>query len=687
MKSSVRRTLFNRKWLLKAVLRLTGAIVLFIAFGLLAQTTYADDADAADPYQSQHGSIWLLADSGIYVESLALETDVDIDVSGMIARTRVKQRFQNNADLWAEGIYVFPLPDNAAVDHFSLRIGERVIEGRIQERLQARQTYEQARNNGRRAGLIEQQRPNVFTTSLANIEPGGEITLEFEYQQTLDYDADAYRLRFPMVVGPRFHSGDADADGDGIRTDVHTESADDGRTRNPTYIHVLLDAGVPLAKLNSSLNPIDIRQLNEHSYSLAAGPVPADRDFELSWSPELTDQPRATVLRERRDGMDYVLLTVLPPDMDMLGQVLPPREVIFILDISGSMQGASIEQAKAALLLALARLQPRDRFNLIWFNDTTASLYPNAVDAADDAIAHAKQVVGMLDAGGGTVMQSALEAALNAAHDDDGIRRVRQIIFLTDGDVDNEAGLFRLVSDRLGKSRLFTVGIGSAPNAWFMKKAARYGHGSYTFIGDLGEVQQKTTRLLSKLESPALVDIRLEPAATGIEQYPEPLPDLYLGEPLTVLLRAPRLPDTINISGHYGDSEWRQSVSMSNGTDHGGIRVAWAREKIAALMERQHDSRDEAERTDIRTDIIHTAIEHHLVSRYTSLVAVDVTPANNSGALTSQKLINNLPHGWVATDTGPAMMLAQTATDAPLHLLLALTLFVLATALHVFHRR
>ncbi len=689
MKSPGLHTLFNRKWLLTAVLRLCGALALFVAFGLLAQTTYADETDAPDPYQSQHGSIWLLSEDGLYVEALALETDVDINVSCMIARTRVTQRFRNSGSLWAEGIYVFPLPDNAAVDHFSLHIGERVIEGRIQERQQARRSYENARNEGRQAGLIEQQRPNLFTTSLASIEPGGEISVEFEYQQTLEYDTDGYRLRFPMVVGQRFLAGGGDdAIGDGISTDVHTEIADDGIDHNPTHIRVVLDAGVPLAKLNSSFQPIDIRQLNEHRYSIATGSVPADRDFELSWSPELVAKPQATVLRERHDGMDYALLTVLPPDMDMLGQVLPPREVIFILDISGSMQGASIEQAKAALLLALDRLQPRDRFNLIWFNDTSGSLYTNAVDAGYDAIQHAKEFVGDLNAGGGTVMQPALEAALKAAHDDDNDRKhIRQIIFLTDGEVDNEAALFRVVSGRLGDSRLFTVGIGSAPNAWFMKKAARYGRGSYTFIGDLGEVQEKTTRLFGKLESPALVDIRLEPSDAGIELYPDTLPDLYLGEPLTVLLRAPRLPDAIDISGRYGDSEWRQTVSLSNSTDHGGIRVAWAREKIAALMEHLHDSKDESVRDGIRAEIIHTSTEHHLVSRYTSLVAVDVTPVNSSGMLASEKLKTNPPHGWIATDASPSMMLAQTATDAFVHLLLSLMMFALATALHVYRNK
>ena len=187
------------------LLRLIGAVALYICFGLLAEYAYASN-DEPDPLESTIGSVWLLPENGSYVNALLLETDVSFDVSGIVARATVRQRFRNTGSLWAEGIYVFPLPENTAVDHFRLHIGERQIEGQIQERALAKKTYENARKQGRQAGLVEQQRANVFKTALANIAPGEEITVEIEYQQTLDYKDGSYRLRFPMVIGPRFHA-------------------------------------------------------------------------------------------------------------------------------------------------------------------------------------------------------------------------------------------------------------------------------------------------------------------------------------------------------------------------------------------------------------------------------------------------------------------------------------------------
>ncbi|MCK4833492.1 MAG: marine proteobacterial sortase target protein, partial [Gammaproteobacteria bacterium] len=184
-------------------------ISIYLVFGLLFQHVYANTGNNSeqDPYQSQHGSVWLLSDDGVYIEALQTQTDVDYDINGPIARAKVKQRFINSSGLWAEGLFVFPLPEKAAVDHFRMVIGERIIEGQIKERAAAKKTYEAARSAGKKASLIEQQRPNVFTTSLANIAPGEEITIEFEFQQVLDYKDDSYRLRFPMVVGTRYHSG------------------------------------------------------------------------------------------------------------------------------------------------------------------------------------------------------------------------------------------------------------------------------------------------------------------------------------------------------------------------------------------------------------------------------------------------------------------------------------------------
>lgn len=688
--SAEKHSFYSHDWLTTLLLRLLGTLALYACFGLMADAVFA--SSETGPMDSTSGSVWLLPDNGEYTNALLLETDVDFVVSGLISRATVIQRFRNTGSQWAEGIYVFPLPENAAVDHFKLRIGERVIEGRIKERTQARKIYQTAKKQGVQAGLVEQQRANVFTTALANIAPGEVIIVEFEYQQTLEYKDGSYRLRFPMVVGPRFHAANPTVSDIDRHTDVSTEIAD---TRvNPVYIHISLDAGVPLAELISSYHAIDISQTDTYRYSIAldSSKVFADRDFELVWTPELDQQPRSAVFTEQHDGHEYALLSLLPPGLQALGQQQLPRDVIFILDVSGSMAGTSIEQAKAALVQALGRLQPQDRFNIIWFNDRTEQLYPRSKPASSHAVQYASLIINGLVADGGTVMLPALTLALNEQPE---LNRIRQMVFLTDGNVDNEYQLFGVINRQLGDNRLFTVGIGSAPNSYFMRKAARAGRGTFTYIGNINEVQQRTNQLLEKLESPALVDISIRLQGQDIEMYPDPVPDLYLGEPLTIVLRGKQLGNSITLSGNYGDSSWQQTLDLSAGSNHPGISTAWARSKISALMEQHHDAGSKQDRDAIKSSIITTSIKHHLVSRFTSLVAVDVTPVNSSGLLHSEKLKTNLPHGWKpgqsSQPASPQLLIAQlnlpqTATSAALHMMLALMLFALAMVFYLWRQ-
>jgi len=671
--------------------RLTGAFALYALFGLLADVVYAEPG-TADPLKATGGSVWLQADGASPVEALLLETEVDIDVTGMIARARIRQSFQNTRDIWAEGVYVFPLPENAAVDHFSLQTGGRTIEGQVEERKAARQVYEAARNNGKQAALMEQQRPDVFTTSIANIAPNDTLTVEIEYQQTIAYKGGRYRLRVPLVTGPRYHASAPDPGGLDGETDVGVVVAD--RPVNPVYLHVMLDAGVPLSALDSAYHAIDVRQTDSNRYSIALKDHAAfaDRDFELSWAPEPDRLPRTAVFSQRHNGYEYALVSILPPDLQSLGQQQLPRDVVFILDVSGSMSGAPIEQARSSLIHALARLKPEDRFNIIWFNDRTERLYPESVPATDDNTRFASRFIAGLQADGGTVMKPALVLALNDQPDSD---RLRQIVFITDGNVDNEKALFSLISKRLGSNRLFTVGIGSAPNSHFMRKAARSGRGSYTFIGKLDEVESRTRTLFEQMESPALVNIDVSIDGEAVEIFPQPVPDLYLGEPLTVLVRGKRLGDTVSVSGDYGQSLWQQDVRLEHRSSHPGISTAWAREKITTLMEAHHDADSQNLRESLKNRIVRLSIDHHLVSRFTSLVAVDVTPVNSSGLLYSEKLKTSLPHGWdPARSSGPAgqqvllaqLALPQTATGAALHSLIALMLFALAMVFYFWRK-
>lgn len=450
-----------------------------------------------------------------------VDTDVSMTVTGMVARVTVDQAFSNPGTEWVNGIYVFPLPETAAVDHMVLKVGERIIEGQIKEREDARQIYEQAKTAGKKASLIEQQRPNIFTNNVANIGPGERVRVTIEYQQTLDYDKGQFSIRFPMTVGIRYIPGtqriggfdgggwafNTDAVPDASRITPPVTEANQGHS-NPVSITVGLNTGFPLARLASRYHKIVTKQLSRHCYQveLAQGTVSADRDFELTWTPEPQYAPRAALFTQQKDDESYGLLMMIPPETQWAKRTALAKEMIYVIDTSGSMHGTSIDHAKAALLLGLGRLKANDFFNVVQFNSFTASFEPAAVPANATNIARAKAYVQALKADGGTEMAGALRTVL---HGSDDASRVRQVIFLTDGSVGNEQSLFKIIHKRLGDSRLFTIGIGSAPNSYFMREAASVGRGTFTHIGDVQEVKEKMRALFEKLEYPVLSNIEL----------------------------------------------------------------------------------------------------------------------------------------------------------------------------------
>ena len=661
---------------------------------LLAAPAHAVEMQAVPmrPAEAGQGTLLMRTEDGATFALPTLATDVTIRVNGPLARARVVQTFRNPGSDWLEGVYVFPLPENAAVDRLRMRVGERLIEGEIREREEARATFEQARAKGQRAALVEQERPNMFTTSVANIAPDAEIRVEIEYQQTLDYqlvdEAGRYGLRFPMVGGPRYIPGTPDGErraGHGTVAPT-TEVPDAHRITppvrhpsagaiNPVSLRVELDAGVPLAAVDSPYHAVRVEAPHAHRrvVELAEGSTPANRDFELVWTLAAGAAPQVALFSEAGKDLDYALLMLMPPQLRADEQPLP-REVVFILDTSGSMEGTSIVQAREALALALRRLNPADRFNIIEFNSEAYALFPTAQPASRDAVDHAARWVRSLQARGGTEMKKALEMALDRS---ERAGRVRQVIFLTDGAVGNEEALFRLIEERLGDSRLFTVGIGSAPNSHFMRQAAAAGRGSFTYIGKLDEVQDRMSALFAKLESPVMKGIELSWAdGSALETWPRRVPDLYAGEPVMVVAALRKGGGSLRVAGSGRGVEWRAGIPLAEASPATGVGVLWARQKIAALMDELRAGTPEA---DIRPAVVELALEHHLVSRYTSLVAVDKTPARPAGeALHGGAMPTNLPDGW--RHEAVFGQLPMGATDARLNLLLG-TLALLACAL------
>jgi len=661
---------------------------LVLALAVFIISVEANAATASDPAQ---GTLLLRDDSGERSAAPLLGTDVHMDITGMVARVQVTQRFANPTAQWREGVYVFPLPEKAAVDHLTMRVGERVIEGQIKERTEARRTYEAAKAEGRKTTLLEQERPNMFTTSVANIGPGEEIVVALEYEETLRYGDGAFHLRFPLAITPRYIPGTAtEAKAMGIGWSQVTAEVPDADRITPPFvpardgpvsITIDMNAGFPLANVASSYHAVDVEERpgNRYRIVLSDGHVPAARDFELVWTPDVGSAPGAALFTETLGGKTYALLMTLPPMLADAGTPRAPREITYIVDTSGSMEGVSIAQARDALAMALDRLQAGDRFNVIEFNSTSTSLFtaPMPFDAATHA--QAKRFVARLRARGGTEMLPAVAAALAGAPESS---LMRQVVFLTDGAVGNEDAILRLLHDKLGDRRLFTIGIGPSPNTFFLAKAAQFGRGTFTFIGDVREVRQKMTDLFRKLESPALTDITVDWPG-GTDAWPRRVPDLYAGDPVVVTAQFPAgtLQGNVLISGTRAGQPWQAVLPMQDGATEAGVAVLWARAKIDALMDARRRGPPESE-PEIRNAVLDVALTHHLVSKYTSLVAVDVTPTRPAGIDTLKSAVpGNVPEGLTGFDQLP-----RTATPAALSLVMG-TLLLLAAALAECLRR
>ena len=615
-----------------------------------------------------------------------LKTDVRIRITGMIARVKVEQHFKNPTKGWMEGVYVFPLPEESAMDHLDMKVGERVIEGQIKEKEEAKKTYEAAKQEGKKATLLEQERTNIFTANVANIGPQEEITVAIEYQETLRYDQGQFRIRFPMVVGPRYIPGTPMATGFiGAGFSPNTDQVPDGNQITPPVLHpskgminpvsikIDLDVGFPLAKLENLHHKTSMQQNGQrYSIQLADSEIPANRDFELVWKPEVGNTPQAAVFTETKNDKTYALVMVMPPYQTTEVKAKPmPREVIYVIDTSGSMEGMSIEQAREALAPAFGRLTPQDRFNVIQFNSYTSKLYPDAVPVNGRTLQQAQDYAKNLRANGGTEIAGALDAALIGS---DNPNVLRQVIFLTDGSVGNEEALFGIIRKKLGDSRLFTIGIGSAPNSYFMTKAAEFGHGTFTYIGKVEEVNEKMSGLFRKLENPVLTNISVNlPGAIEGEMWPKQLPDLYAGEPVMLSAALKDIGTEMILTGNNGAAKWQTKLSLAINKTESGVGVLWARKKVGSLMDNAHNNPDEAKQA-----IITTALDHHLVSKYTSLVAVDVTPSRPSDAgLKTGAVPTNLPEGW--NHEAVFGKLPQTATPAELNMLIGLMLLMIAS--------
>ncbi|MGI9421398.1 MAG: marine proteobacterial sortase target protein [Geminicoccaceae bacterium] len=661
-----------------------------------------------------------------FVTAPGIASELQIQVEGTIIRTTVTQYFLNDTNAWQEGIYQFPLPDDAAVDSLTMMVGERRVIGFVTGKEEAKQIYEEAKAEGQAAGLVDQNRPNLFKTSVANIPPKSLIAIEIQYQGGVRLDGERFSLRVPLAITPRYDRMSEEqlrhlvtaadqAWAEELVDRLALVDVDGGN--NPVDLRVDLRPGFPLGSLESASHAIETTERDDgdaHEISLARGVTPGSSDFTLEWTPAPNTEPYEALYAEALDNGHYSLLLMMAPPNDAESAAdgpRPKRQVTYIIDVSGSMDGPSIRQAKKALLLALDDLGDDDLFNVIAFNDGYWTVFPDAVPATAERIEAASSAVGSLRADGGTEMMPPLIEALSepesAAH-------LRQIVFITDGAIGYENQMAATIKKLAGEARFFAIGIGSAPNAHLMRHIAMAGRGSYTFIDDVNAVERELAAVFEKMTSPVLTDLELVlPDGVDAELFPEKLPDLLAGEPISVAIRSSEPLTSIGVRGQRDGQPWERASTIDRPRSADGIGKIFARRKIQALNFDGLGQND----PELAGTIEEIAIRHQLVSDYTSLVAVDEAILRPDGApLTQRRFDPTLPLGWQEDrlkaleaeaayrrlkdlqnedDAGDApensllqpISLPQTATGFELHLLFGLALMFSGALLLLVRRR
>jgi len=503
------------------------------------------------------------------------------------------------------------------------------------------------------------------------------VVVQLEWQQAVAFNDRAFQLRLPLVVGPRYNPKpivqtvelggeggwgsllDPVPDRDRISPPV-LDPREHGPV-NPVTVTVRLNAGFEIGEVKSYHHEIDVDeaygQVHGRIVRLKAGSAPADKDFELTWAPNSGDVPSVGLFRESVDGEDYVLAFVVPPvgqdaadgkpGSDEAAETPIAREIVFVVDDSGSMGGLSIRQARAGLIFGLDRLKPSDTFNIIRFNNAFSQLFPRTVPASPGNVRKAKAFVGALSADGGTEMTGPMAAALRdlTGATQSASSQVRQVVFLTDGAIGNERQLLELIGAKLGRSRLFMVGIGSAPNSYLMTRAAEIGRGTFTHIGSADQVATRMRETFEKLENPVVTNLTARFGTASADALPGLIPDVYRGEPVVVAAKVGRLEGDLTVEGSIGEQPWRASMPLTSAATATGISKVWARRKIRDAEVAMRLGRIQREDGDTR--ILELALAHSLVSRLTSLVAVESDISRPEGeALSRADVPLNLPAGW-----------------------------------------
>ena len=572
------------------------------------------------------GSLWTELNSKEVAIPLK-HTDVKAGIAGTVASVTVQQQFHNPYDSKIEAIYVFPLPDNAAVNEFLMVIGQRRIRGIVRERAEAERVYVEAKRQGYLASLLTQERPNLFTQSVANIEPGREVDVTITYFHTLPCQDDWFEFHFPMVIGPRFnpprHRRGVGAvaqgrQGDSGQPDEVSYLKPHERSGHDIAVEVALRPGMEIEETSCRTHEIETEKLGPGHTRVRLSPrerVP-NKDFVLRYR-LAGSRIKSALLTHHDERGGFFTLTLMPP-RSLEAMPRRPVELIFVLDSSGSMSGAPLEQARAAIARGLEGLEPTDTFQLIDFSDSASSFGPEALAATPHNLGRARRYLDRIRASGGTMMLRGIQAALDFPHDPE---RLRFVCFLTDGFIGNEQEILREIHRRLGESRIFSFGVGSAPNRYLLNGMARFGRGAVAYLGLNDSGAAVMEQFLERISHAALTDIRIDWGELDVaEVFPRRVPDLWAGRPVVLTGRfSGRGRKPVRISGWAGSERVQMEVPAEMATDPEtapSFPSLWARAKLSELS----DQATYRWSPFLPKRIKQVALDYGLVSEYTAFV-------------------------------------------------------------------
>jgi len=593
-----------------------------------------------------------------------LGTSVTVNVAGVIADVRVRQTYRNDGPDPIHARYVFPASTHAAVHGLSMTIGDQIVYAKIREKEQARREFTAAKHEGKNAALLEQQRPNVFTMEVANIVPGQRIEVELHYSELLVPTAGVYEFVYPTVVGPRYSrmpEAAVSASMGGIQMPFQREGA------APTYTLALsgtIAAGMPVRDLACSSHAIQTEPGDSSSVRFALDPSESEggnRDFVLHYRLD-GDRIQSGLLLERGAKENFFLLTIQPPRRIEIDQI-PPREYIFVVDVSGSMNGFPLDTSKSLLRDLIGHLRPTDRFNVLTFSGASSLWSPRSLPATKQNIEAAIAALNDQGAGGGTELLAAVRRAMALPSEDGPVSR--SILVVTDGYIDAEREVFSYIREHLDRANVFAFGIGSGVNRYLIEGIAKAGLGEPFVVTGPGEARENAVRFRMYVQSPVLTDVRV--AYQGFEAYdvePSTIPDVMADRPIVVHGKwrgEPR--GRVSVTGATGAGAFSQAFDASEASvadSSTALRYLWARTRVANLS----DWSGAGQSDDERRQIVALGLDYDLLTRYTSFIAVHETIRNPSGAAAdvTQPLplpagVSNMAVGGVGMGPEPSLTL------------------------------